>query len=95
MEMVIHFPGLPGEMTFEEAKLQLAEILDDDGWLTASNLTPEGAGWIEMELEDEKSNPKHGIMAVRSYLRREEFPRGTTLELAGMASDIYDARDLR
>ena len=44
---------------------------------------------LELELEDERVNPKHCIVAVRGYLCGAGFPSDTALELAGMATNIY------
>ena len=62
--------------------------LEEDGWLTGSGSDGDRS-WLELELEDERANPKYGIMAVRSYLEKAHFPADTTIELAGMESPIY------
>ena len=36
MEMLIHYTGLPQGMDQEEFKLAVANLLEDDGWLTGS-----------------------------------------------------------
>jgi len=84
VELIIHFTALPEKLTLDMVKSDLAELLEDDGWLTGS-----GADYLELELEDEKMNPKYGIMAVRAYLQREGFDKGTTIELAGTRTPIY------
>ena len=63
----------------------LAELLEDDGWLTGS-----GADYIEMELEDEKVNPKYGILTVKNYLQKAQFAPDTAIELAGTPVGIYE-----
>ena len=45
---------------------------------------------MELELEDERMNPKYGIMAVKSYLQRARFAPDTTIELAGVPVGIYE-----
>ena len=88
MEMLIRYTNLPQGMEQEEFKLAVANLLEDDGWLTGSGEDENGC-YLEMELEDEKVNPKRCIVAVRSYLCGAGFPRDTALELAGMATNIY------
>ena len=61
------------------------ELLEDDGWLTGS-----GADYIELELEDEKVNPKYGILTVKNYLQKAQFAPDTTIELAGTPVGIYE-----
>ena len=45
---------------------------------------------MELELEDERRNPKYGILAVKHYLRQNHFPAGTAIELAGVSVGIYE-----
>lgn len=85
MELIIHFKGLPDGMDLDGLKRGLDEVLEDDGWLTGS-----GADYVELELEDERMNPKYGIMAVKSYLQRARFAPDTTIELAGVPVGIYE-----
>ena len=85
MELCIHFTALPEGLSLEDVKLDLATVLEDDGWLTGS-----GPDFIELELEDERMNPKYGIMAVKSYLQRARFAPDTTIELAGVPVGIYE-----
>jgi len=85
MELRIDFPKLPGALTLEQVKLDLATLLEDDGWLTGS-----GEKHIELELEDEKNNPKYGILTVKNYLQKAQFPPETTIELSGVAVGIYE-----
>ena len=85
MELLIHFNALPEGLTLDAVKADLALLLEDDGWLTGS-----GADYVELELEDERMNPKYGIMAVKSYLQRARFAPDTTIELAGVPVGIYE-----
>ena len=60
MELLIHFSALPEGLDLEAVKLDLATVLEDDGWLTGS-----GPDFLELELEDERANPKYGILTVK------------------------------
>lgn len=85
MEMLIHFTALPQGLKLDEVKLDLANLLEEDGWLTGS-----GPDFIELELEDEKNNPKYGILTVKNYLQKAQFPKDTTIELSGVPVGIYE-----
>lgn len=85
MELLIHFTNLPEGLSLEAVKADLALLLEDDGWLTGS-----GADHIELELEDERANPKYGILTVKGYLQKAGFTPDTTIELAGVPVGIYE-----
>ena len=85
MEMLIQFNALPQGLTLDAVKSDLAILLEDDGWLTGS-----GEHHIELELEDEKANPKYGILTVKGYLQKAKFAPDTTIELAGVPVGIYE-----
>ena len=85
MELRIQFQSLPADMTLESLKAGLDDILEDDGWLTGS-----GADYVELELEDERNNPKYGILTVKGYLQKAKFAPDTTIELAGTPVGIYE-----
>lgn len=85
MELMIHFNALPDNLTLEDVKADLANLLEDDGWLTGS-----GPSHVEVELEDEKVNPKYGILTVKNYLQKAKFAPDTTIELAGTPVGIYE-----
>lgn len=89
MELRIHYTKLPEDMDPDRMKAEVAEVLDDEGWLTGSAHSEEG-GWLEMELEDERANPKYGIIAVKNYLQSSKFAADTTIELAGTPVGIYE-----
>ena len=74
MELCIHFNTLPEGMSLDDVKSDLAVLLEEDGWLTGSAQSPAG-GYIELELEDEKANPKYGILTVKGYLQKANLPR--------------------
>lgn len=89
MELRIDFPKLPQEKTLADMRADLDAVLEDDGWLLASGQTGE-SGFVELELEDEKQNPKYGIMAVKAYLQRGGFDPYTTIDLQGTKTRIFD-----
>ena len=85
MELRIDFPSLPAALTLDQVKMDLATLLEEDGWLLAS-----GGNFIELELEDEKNNPKYGILTVKNYLQKAGFCPQTTIELSGVAVGIFE-----
>ena len=85
MEMIIRYTGMPNGMDRQRLLEELADVLGEDGWLTGS-----GEGYVELELEDERANPKYGILAVRSYLQNAHFPPDTAIEMAGVPAGIYN-----
>ena len=85
MELIIRYTALPEGLTLDMVRDDLAGLLEDDGWLTGS-----GSGYFEMELEDEKVNPKYGILTVKNYLQKVGFPPDTAIELAGTPVGIYE-----
>lgn len=89
MTIRIDFPRLPQGKSLNDMKTELDAVLEDDGWLLGSGQTGE-SGWVELELEDEKMNPKYGIIAVKAYLQRAEFARETTMEIAGAVIGVYE-----
>ena len=89
MELRIDFPTLPQGKDLARMKAELDEVLADDGWLLGSG--PSGqSGYVELELEDEKMNPKYGIMAVKNYLQKAGFDPATTMDLQGTKTPIFD-----
>lgn len=89
MELRIDFPTLPQGKELEDVKRELDMVLEDDGWILAARREGD-SGFLELELEDEKVNPKYGIIAVKAYLQREQFHPATTIELAGTPVGIYE-----
>ena len=85
MDFYIHYTALPQGKSLADVVGELNEVLEDDGWLTGS-----GADYLELELEDEKVNPKFAQMAVKAYLQRAQFPRDTRVELGGMEIGVYE-----
>lgn len=89
MELRIDFPKLPQGKTLDDMKAELDAVLDDDGWLLGSGRAGE-TGFVELELEDEKQNPKYGILAVKNYLQKAGFDPYTTIDLQGTKTRIFD-----
>lgn len=89
MELRIDFPKLPAGKDLLAVRAELDAVLEDDGWLLTSGQEGERA-FIELELEDEKINPKYGILAVKAYLQRGGFDPYTTMDLQGVKTRIFD-----
>lgn len=89
MVIKIHFPSLPQGRTLDIVKAELGDVLADDGWLLGSKENG-GSGYIELELEDEKMNPKYGILALKNYFQKAGFPKETAMEIASATVGIYE-----
>ena len=89
MELRIDFPKLPQGKDLPTMRQELDGVLADDGWLIGSSLTGSGAGYVELELDEDKVNPKYGIVAVKNYLQKAGFAPETTMEIAGAVVPIY------
>ena len=85
----VEFPALPAGRDLNIMRQELDAVLEDDGWLLGSGQTGAG-GYVELELEDEKLNPKYGIMAVKNYLQKAGFAPETTMEIAGAVIGIFE-----
>jgi len=85
----IDFPALPEGRDLTKMREELDAVLEDDGWLLFSGMTGEG-GYVELELEDEKMNPKYGILALKNYLQKAGFAKETTMEIGGAAIGIFE-----
>ncbi len=81
----INFPALPQGRDLDTVKRELDGVLENDGWLLGS-----GDGFIELELEDEKMNPKYGILALKNYFQKAGFARETTMEIVSAVVGIYE-----
>ena len=89
MELYIHYTELPEGMPLTEVVGQLNETLDDTG-AVSGGLNKEKGGRIDLELEDERVNPKYAQMAVKAYLQRAGFARDTVIEIGGMEIGLYE-----
>ncbi len=85
----IEFPALPAGRDLNKMREELDAVLEDDGWLIGSGLVDTGAGYVELELDEDKVNPKYGIVAVKNYLQKAGFAPETTMELNGAVVPIY------
>lgn len=87
MELLIHFPALPAGATLDQVREDLANLLEDDGYLLGS-----GSDYIDIDLlgEEDNKNPKYGILTVKYYLQKAGFPKETTLELGGVEVGVYE-----
>ena len=88
MDLYVHYTALPDGLALEDVVEGLNEVMDDGG-VVSGGLSREQGGRIDMELEDEKMNPKLAQGAVKSYLQRVNFPRDTVIELGGMKINAY------
>lgn len=89
MYLRIEFPALPADRDLDTVKAELDAVLEDDGWLLGSGKSGD-AGFVELELEDEKMNPKYGILAVKNYLQKAGFSKETTMEMSGAVVGIFE-----
>ena len=89
MDIYIHYTTLPKEKTLEDVVGELNEVLDDHGVVCGGEDTAQG-GRLDLDLEDEKINPKYAQMAVKAYLQRTQFAKDTKIEIGGMEIGIYE-----
>jgi len=85
MEMYIHYKSLPEGRELQDVVGDLNEVLEDVGAVCGGE-----PGRIDLDLEDERANPKHAQVAVKAYLQRAQFPRDTTVEIGGMEIGVYE-----
>lgn len=85
MELYIHYNDLPNGMTLEDVVGELNEVLDDTGVVCGGE-----DNRLDLDLEDERVNPKHAQMAVKAYLQRAGFSKETAVEIGGMEIGIYE-----
>ena len=88
MELYVHYTALPEGMTLADVVEGLNEVMDEGG-VVCGGLEQEQSGRIDMELEDEKMNPKVAQGAVKTYVQRVGFPKDTVIELGGMKINAY------
>ena len=85
MDLYIHYPALPEGKELADVVEELNQVLEDGGAVCGGE-----AGRIDLELEDERVNPKFAHIAVKAYLQRAGFPRETAVEIGGMEIGIYE-----
>lgn len=85
MELYIHYKELPEGLTLSDFVGELNEVLDDTGVVCGGE-----DNRLDLDLEDEKVNPKHAQMAVKAYLQRAGFSKETAVEIGGMEIGIYE-----
>ena len=85
MDLYIHYPALPEGKELADVVEELNQVLEDGGAVCGGE-----AGRIDLELEDERVNPKFAPIAVKAYLQRAGFPRETAVEIGGMEIGIYE-----
>ena len=85
MELYIHYKELPEGLTLADFVGELNEVLDDTGVVCGGE-----DNRLDLDLEDEKVNPKYGILTVKGYLQKARFAPDTTIELAGTPVGIYE-----
>ena len=85
MDLYIHYQELPQGKELSDVVGELNEVLDEHGTVCGGTKNR-----IDLELEDERINPKYAQIAVKNYLQRSGFPKETAIEIGGMEIGIYD-----
>ncbi len=85
MEMYIHYTAFREGKDLRDVVGELNEVLEDHGAVCGGE-----AGRIDLDLEDERVNPKYAQMAVKAYLQRARFAPDTRIEIGGMETGIYE-----
>lgn len=88
MDLFVHYTALPEGMTLEDVVEGLNESMDEGGVVCGARNWAEG-GRIDIELEEERMNPKIAQVAVKAYLQRVGVPKDTVMELGGMNVNVY------
>lgn len=89
MELYIHYTALPEGMDLKEVLTRLDETLDEDGFICGGQKGTDRSR-IDLELEDERINPKLAQIAVKNCLKNIHFPQDTTIEIGGMEIGLYE-----
>ena len=89
MDLYIHYQSLPQGKTLADIVGELSEVLEDHGAVCGGESGPAG-GRLDLDLEDERINPKYAQIAVKNYLQRAGFAKETAIEIGGMEIGIYE-----
>lgn len=89
MDLFIHYNALPEGMALEDIVDGLNDVMEDGG-VVCGGLSNGIGGRIDMDLEEEKMNPKLAQGSVKAYVQRVQFPKDTTIELGGMIINAYE-----
>lgn len=85
MELYIHYTALPEGKQLPDVVEELNQALEDAGAVCGGE-----KGRIDLELEDERHNPKYAQMAVKAYLQQAGFARDTKVEFGCMEIGLYE-----
>ena len=85
MAIYIHYTQLPQDKELADIVGELNEVLEEGGRVCGGE-----QGRIDLDLEDEKVNPKYAQMAVKAYLQRSGFAPSTKVEIGGMEIGIFE-----
>ena len=85
MDLYIHYQELPQGKELADIVGELNEVLDEHGTVCGGT-----TGRIDLDLEDQRVNPKFAQVAVKAYLQRAGFSKDTAVEIGGMEIGIYE-----
>ena len=85
MELYIHYTTLPEGKELGDVVEELNQVLEDGGAVCGGE-----KGRIDLELEDERHNPKYAQIAVKAYLQQAGFARDTKVEFVCMEIGLYE-----
>ena len=89
MDFYIHYTALPQGKELPDVVGELSEVLEEHG-VVCGGQDDRDAHRLDLELEDEKINPKFAQIAVKAYLQRAGFAQDTKIEIGGMEIGIYE-----
>ncbi len=85
MDLYIHYSALPEGKTLADVVGELNDVLEEHGAVCGGE-----KGRIDLDLEDERVNPKYAQIAVKNYLQQAKFAPDTKVEIGGMETGIYE-----